>query len=142
MARKNLALSLLGMAALLISGCSGIKGGSGSGSGRGRGRGAGSGSGSGSGGGTGGSAGPFTIGGTVIGLSGTGLVLTNNGTEDLAITATGASIPFTFKTAVTGNYKVVVKTQPSTPTQNCSVTNGVGTAAANVTSVLVTCVPI
>jgi len=63
MARKNLAIALLGIAALLISGCSGIKGGSGSGSGSGSGLAA-RGGGSGSGGGTGGGAtGPFTIGG-------------------------------------------------------------------------------
>jgi hypothetical protein len=135
MARKKVALSLLGIAALLISGCSGIKGGSTSGGGTGGGTG---------GGGTGGGgtgAGPFTVGGTVIGLSGTGLILENNGTDDLTVTGTG-TFTFTFKNKVTGNYKVIIKQEPSTPTQNCSVTNGTGTATATVTNIQITCVPV
>src|ERR1700719_5254800 len=100
MARKKLALSLLGIAALLISGCSGIKGGTTTG-----GTGGGTGGG-GTGGGTGGGGGPFTVGGNILGLSGTGLVLENTGSggiEDLTITATGNSIPFTFKNTTTLN---------------------------------------
>jgi hypothetical protein len=74
----------------------------------------------------------------VIGLSGTGLVLEDNGADDLTIAKSGA---FTFKTTVAsgGAYKVTVKTQPSTPTQNCSVSSGNGTALANVTNIQVTC---
>src|SRR6266478_4555334 len=105
MARKNLALSLLAIAALLISGCS-------------------SGSGSGSGGGTGGGAtGQFTLGGTVVGLTGTGMVLQDNGGDNLTIKPGGASIPFSFSTAVNGVYAVTILTQPSSPSQTCSVTN-------------------
>jgi hypothetical protein len=85
--------------------------------------------------------GPFTIGGTVLGLKGTGLVLQNNGADDLTITATG-TVPFTFKTAVPGAYAVTIKTQPSSPTQTCSVASGTGTATANVTNVQVVCAPI
>jgi len=51
--------------------------------------------GGGGGGGTG--SGSFTVGGTVTGLTGTGLVLQDNGGDNLAITGNGA---FTFKTAV------------------------------------------
>lgn len=102
----------------------------------------GSGSNGASSGGTGGTGGgttaTFTIGGKVVGLTGTGLVLENNGTDDLTITGTG-TVNFTFKTAVSGAYKVLVKTQPSSPIQNCSVTNGTGTATANVTNIQVTC---
>ena len=126
MARTKLSLALLGIAALLLSGCSGIKGGTTSG---------GTGGGTGGGGGTG----PFTIGGTVVGLTGTGLVIEDNGnaSDDLTIAKDGT---FTFKTAVTGAYVVLVKTQPtSTPAQTCSVQNGKGTATANVTNVQVTC---
>jgi len=100
MARKNLALALLGIAALLISGCSGIKGGTTSGGG---GNGGGGNGGGGNGGGTGG--GPFTIGGTILGLTGTGLVLENTGSggvEDLTITAnSGNTVSFTFKNTTT-----------------------------------------
>src|SRR6202040_118505 len=135
MARTKLTLSLLGIAVLLISGCSGVKGGTTSGGGTGGGTGGG-----GTGGGTGGG-GPFTVGGTIIGLNGTGLILENNGTDDLTVTGTG-TFTFTFKNTVTGNYKVIIKQEPSAPIQNCSVTNGTGTATAKVTSVQVTCVPV
>ncbi len=91
----------------------------------------------------GGATGPFTIGGTALGLKGTGLVLQDNGGDDLAVTGSG-TVAFTFKTALaTGtNYNVTIKTQPSSPTQTCSVTSGTGTATANVTSVQVVCAPV
>jgi N-acetylneuraminic acid mutarotase len=80
----------------------------------------------------------FTVGGTVSGLSGTGLVLQDNGGDNLALSANGA---FTFQTAVSnsGAYAVTVLTQPSDPAQVCVVTNGRGTATANITNVQVTC---
>jgi ketosteroid isomerase-like protein len=82
----------------------------------------------------------YTIGGTVTGLAGTGLVLQNNGANNLTITANGS---FTFSTPIAdgASYNVTVLTQPSSPNQICSVTNGTGTVAgANVTSVAVNCV--
>jgi len=81
----------------------------------------------------------LTIGGTVAGLDGTGLVLENNGGDSLAV---GASGSFTFPTPVAsgGAFSVTVQTQPSGPTQTCVVTGGTGTVGgANVTSVLVNC---
>jgi N-acetylneuraminic acid mutarotase len=80
----------------------------------------------------------YTIGGTVSGLSGSGLVLQNNAGDNLAVSASGA---FTFKTSIAsgGAYKVTVLTQPSTPAQTCTVTSGSGTATAKVTSVQVAC---
>ena len=80
----------------------------------------------------------YTIGGTVSGLLGTGLVLQNNGGNNLAVSANGG---FTFTTPVAsgGTYNVTVLTQPSSPAQTCVVTNGSGTANANVTSVQVSC---
>ena len=101
--------------------------------------GAGSGTGSGTGAGPGAvSSGPFTIGGNVIGLTGTGLVLEDNGGDDLTTSQNGA---FTFKVPITGggNYTVTVKTQPANQALPCSVTNATGTAKANVTNVQVTC---
>ena len=80
----------------------------------------------------------FTIGGTVSGLAGTGLVLQDNGGDNLTVSADGS---FTFKTSVTsgGAYKVTVLTQPASPAQTCAVTSGSGTATANVASVQVAC---
>ncbi|MDE2051433.1 MAG: beta-propeller fold lactonase family protein, partial [Gammaproteobacteria bacterium] len=80
-----------------------------------------------------------TIGGTVTGLTGTGLVLQDNGGDNLTVTQNGA---FTFATALASGaaYAVTVSTQPSSPAQTCTVTNGSGTAStANVTSVAITC---
>jgi hypothetical protein len=82
----------------------------------------------------------FTIGGTVIGLSGTGLVLQSNGGDNLAISANGS---FTFATPVASgqSYAVTVFANPTAPiAQTCTVTNGTGiVGAANVTNVAVTC---
>ena len=80
----------------------------------------------------------YTIGGTVSGLTGTGLVLQDNGGDNLSISGNGS---FTFKTAISSGstYKVTVLTQPSSPAQTCTVTNGSGTATGNVTNVQVTC---
>src|SRR5205814_923791 len=63
-----------------------------------------------------------TIGGTVGGLSGTGLVLQNNGGDNLTVLANGA---FTFSTAIASGspYAVTVLTQPTHPSQTCTVTN-------------------
>jgi hypothetical protein len=84
-----------------------------------------------------GSGGPFTISVTVSGLAGSGLVLEDNATDKLTVTANGT---FTFASTVAtgGLYAVTVLTQPSNPTQNCAVTAGGGTATANVT-VIVSC---
>ena len=81
----------------------------------------------------------FTIGGTVSNLAGTGLVLQDNGGDDLPVAADGA---FTFATALADKaaYAVTVKTEPTGPAQTCAVTGGSGNVAgANVTSVAVAC---
>ena len=80
-----------------------------------------------------------TIGGTVGGLTGTGLVLRNNGGDDRVVTANGG---FTFAAAINAGsaYNVSVFTQPTG--QNCTVQNGSGAANANVTNVAVACVAV
>ena len=80
-----------------------------------------------------------TIGGTVTGLTGTGLVLTDNGGDSLPISQNGT---FTFATAVASGaaYSVAVSTQPSSPAEICTVANGAGTAGStNITTVAVNC---
>jgi 6-phosphogluconolactonase (cycloisomerase 2 family) len=78
----------------------------------------------------------YSIGGTVSGLVGAGLVLQNNGAGNLPLTVSGA---FSFATRVAAGaaYDVTVLTQPSGST--CTVTNGTGTANANLTNVVITC---
>jgi 6-phosphogluconolactonase (cycloisomerase 2 family) len=81
----------------------------------------------------------YTVGGSVSGLTGSGLVMDNNGGNNLPITSSG---PFTFTTAIaSGNpYNVGVATQPTNPPQTCAVGSSSGTiAASNVTNVTVTC---
>jgi len=80
-----------------------------------------------------------TVGGSVSGLNGSGLVLRNNGGDDLAIGANGS---FTFATTVADGaaFAVTVSTQPTNPAQVCTVSNGAGTVAgAPVTGVSVVC---
>ncbi len=97
--------------------------------------------GGGSGGSSGGAPPPVmaTIGGTVSGLLGSGLLLMNNGAGSLAISSDGT---FTFPSAqVAGSpYDVTVAAQPVGPVQICSVNAGSGTASASVQSVIVNCV--
>jgi trimeric autotransporter adhesin len=82
----------------------------------------------------------FTVGATITGLSGTGLVLRNNNGDDLKVTANGA-VTFSSALASGAAYFVTVEIQPVRPGQLCSVTNGAGTVAnANVTDVAITCV--
>lgn len=81
----------------------------------------------------------FSVGGEVIGLTGSGLVLQNNAGDDLAIDANGS---FTFPTALADGsaYTVTVKTQPSNPSQTCSVVNGSGTlSGVDVSNIQVSC---
>ena len=81
----------------------------------------------------------FAVSGSVSGLVGRGLVLRNNGTDDLTVSDAGT---FTFATRLLSGaaYDVTVGTQPTTPTQSCTVSNGTGAvASADVNSVSVAC---
>src|ERR1039457_1536873 len=72
----------------------------------------------------------YTIGGTAYGLSGTGLVLQDNGGDNLSV---GSSGTFIFATAIASgaNYSVTILTQPTNPAQTCAVSVGSGTANSN-----------
>jgi hypothetical protein len=80
----------------------------------------------------------YTVGGSITGLTASGLVLQDNSGDDLTVAATSSS--FTFATAVASGapYSVTVKTQPSG--QTCAITSGSGTVGvAPVTNVAVSC---
>ena len=79
----------------------------------------------------------YTIGGTINGLSASGLVLTNNGGDNLAVPAGASSFTFSQMIAYGTNYSVAVAAQPSGET--CSVSSGTGTTTGDVMSVGVTC---
>ena len=81
----------------------------------------------------------FTVGGTVTGLAGSGLVLQSNGGDDLAISSDGS---FTFAEPVAdgANFTVTISSQPTGPSQVCTVSNGSGTiATGDVTDIAVDC---
>lgn len=69
------------------------------------------------------------VGGVVTGLAGSGLVLQINGGEVLAVAADGG---FTFPTPLAEGvaYTVTVRSQPSDPTQICSVSRASGMVGA------------
>ncbi len=82
----------------------------------------------------------YTVGGSVTGSVGSGLVLQDNGGDNLPISGDGA---FTFATALSNGspYSVTVLSSPIA--QNCAVTNGGGTVGnANISDVLVSCTTI
>jgi ABC-type molybdate transport system substrate-binding protein len=79
----------------------------------------------------------YSIGGTVSGLTGTGLQLQNNGGNTLSVTKNGT---FTFSTKLVGGsaYDVTVSTQPTG--QTCTPSKNTGTVgSSNVTTVVITC---
>lgn len=80
----------------------------------------------------------YTVGGSVSGLTGSGLVLQTNGANNLPVSAPGS---YVFATLPSGTaYTVTVLTQPANPVQHCAVANGTGTTAMlDVTNVTITC---
>lgn len=85
------------------------------------------------------SLGPYAVGGTVSGLVGGGLVLRNNGSDDLSIASDGIFL-FVTKLDNGSTYQVTVFSQPTSPYQSCLVSNGSGVIqGGNVTGVLVDC---
>ncbi len=81
---------------------------------------------------------PTTLSGSVVGLSGSGLELELNGTS-LAINESGSFVFPNF--LVEGSsYSVTIASQPSSPSQTCTLLNGSGTAGTeSVNNVIVVC---
>ena len=83
------------------------------------------------------SASAFTVGGTVTGLTAAGLVLQDNGGDNLAVAAGASSFVFATPVAYGSSYAATVFEQPAG--QTCTVSNATGTANADVTGVMVAC---
>src|SRR5690606_29634091 len=80
-----------------------------------------------------------TIGGTVSGLLGTGLVLQINGGDELAISGNG---PFTFPVALASGalYSITIASDPANPQQSCTISNASGAIGdTDVTQIAVSC---
>ncbi|MBL0169539.1 MAG: hypothetical protein IPP90_02260 [Gemmatimonadaceae bacterium] len=84
------------------------------------------------------SASDMTLSGTIVGLQGTGTVLTVNGASDIALPPNQPTFQWTLKKGT--NYAIAVKAQPSSPTQLCTLTNSSGTLSANTSTATLTCV--
>lgn len=81
----------------------------------------------------------YTVSGVVTGYSGSGLVLSNNGGDYLSIAHSGT---FTFASSLDGGaaYSVAVATQPSNPSQTCTVTGASGSMnSMDVSGIQVSC---
>ena len=92
------------------------------------------------GGGGGGSNGPtYSVGGSVSGLVGSGLVLTAGAGNSVSVSQAGA---FTFPTSLGAgaSYDVTVASPPANPSQTCTVGNGTGTVSGAVSDITVVCV--
>ena len=81
----------------------------------------------------------YTIGGSISGLVGSGLVLQNNGANNMTVSANTASFTFPTPVASGSPYQISVMTQPSSPVQNCVVSSGSGMAGANINTVAISC---
>jgi RNase P/RNase MRP subunit p29 len=79
----------------------------------------------------------LTVGGTITGLTGSGLVLQNNGGDNLSIAANATAFEFATPVAYGGGYAVTVFAQPAG--QFCSIVNASNTATVQVSDVALTC---
>ena len=95
----------------------------------------------------------YAVGGTITGLTGKNLTLLYSGdnlkhSPSLQTSGDGSAVTFAMPADVTSalpgtHYSYSVFAQPTSPDQNCVITNGSGTVAnADVTSVQVTCLPL
>jgi hypothetical protein len=86
----------------------------------------------------------FALSVSVIGLEGSGLILQNNGGDDLAIAAPEGAKPvsasFAKELSSGAPFSVSIKKQPQAPAQQCKVSGGVGAVASGpVSSIIVNC---
>ena len=80
----------------------------------------------------------YAVGGTISGLIGSGLVLQDNASDDLTITAGATTFQFATKVADTAAYLVSIKSQPAG--QLCSITGDRGpVAGSDINSVQIQC---
>jgi len=80
----------------------------------------------------------FNVGGMVSSLTGTGLVLEDNGSDDLAINANATTFTFAQQVNSGGMFTVTIKAQPTG--QICTLSGATGQiASSDVSSVVVNC---
>lgn len=83
----------------------------------------------------------YTVGGSVNNLTTDGLIIQNNGGNNLAIAAGASSFQFSMPAIQGQNYNVTILTQP--PGLTCNITNGSGTnIRSNITNINIDCTAI
>jgi hypothetical protein len=83
----------------------------------------------------------YTISGIVSNLTASGLVLQNNGSDNLSVSSGATTFQFPIPVAYGSSYSVTVSQQPTGLT--CTVSNGSGTnVMANVTNIIIICDPL
>ena len=81
----------------------------------------------------------YSIGGTITGLTTTGLVLQNNGGDNITLPIGATSFTFPTKLVSGASYSVKVFTQPTGLICYLNLANGAGTITTNVNSVSIGC---
>jgi len=82
----------------------------------------------------------YAVGGSIAGLRGSGLVLQNNGGDDLTVSPLATSFAFAQKLRTGATFKVTIKSQPTNPEQNCSVGAASGEiGSGDVQTILINC---
>lgn len=81
-----------------------------------------------------------SVGGSVSGLIGSGLVLQNNGSDDLTVNADNKTFKFPTRLKEGMTYNVTILSQPTAPAQTCEVISGSEiVSASSVSEVKVRC---
>jgi len=82
----------------------------------------------------------FTVGGTVTGLTGSGLVLTDEKNNVFRTINNNGIFTFSLPLVDQSAYDVTIQTQPTSPNQTCSIANSTGSInGSNVTDIQITC---
>lgn len=81
----------------------------------------------------------YALAGSIKGLAGSGLTLKSSAGEVVSVPKGATSFAFTRRVVAGDAYEVTVDAQPVAPTQVCSVANGSGTVAADVTNIELSC---
>ncbi len=81
----------------------------------------------------------YTLGGTISGLAGTGLVLQDGDGHTIEVSSRASSFVFATALPAGTSYSVSVTSQPGTPSQTCRVSTGSGELNADIRSVTVEC---
>ena len=80
----------------------------------------------------------YTIGGSVSGLTSSGLTLTDNGGDTLTVSSNSTTFTFSQTLQSGATYAVAVATSPTN--EQCTVSSASGTVSGNVSNVAVVCV--